>query len=91
MRLHPGNAFLQTLRGDDGIGVENEGVFAAGLHDGLIVGARKTHVLLVLNISDLGMPFTRKCDAIVTRQVVHDNDLARYTLHSLLHRAQSLL
>ena len=91
MRLHPGNAVLQTSRRDDGVRVQDEGVLAPCLHDGLVVGTGKAHILLVLDIGDLRVALTREGDAVVPRQVIDDNHLAGHALHGLFHRAQGLL
>ena len=91
MRPHPRDAVLQTTGRDDGVGVEDERVLALCLHDGLVVGAGKAHILLVLDVGNLRMPLAREGDAVVARQVIDDNHLARHALHGLLDSAQGLL
>ena len=85
MRTHPCDALLQALRCDDGVRIENERELPVGLHDGLIIGPCKTHIILILNESDLRMALSRKFNTVVTRQVIDNNYLARHIPNGLFH------
>ena len=72
MGLQEGDQRRQRAGMDHRIAVEQQEVRAAGLREGLVVGARKAHVGLVFNQRDPGKAFPHHLRAAVGGGVVDD-------------------
>ena len=84
MLRHPFEALAQTFGGDDGVRVEDKRVGAFRLHNGLVVGAGKPHILLVLNKGDTGEFWLNVWHGVVGGIVVNHDDFARQSLERFL-------
>ena len=88
---HPPQWLLNALGSDDGVGVEDECEVASSHGNGLIIGASKAHVALVLDKQDIGEAWLDEVHGVIGRAVVDNNYLALEATQCLLGGPDGLL
>ena len=91
MCFHPLNALIDTLRGDDGVGIENDGKGATCLAYGLVVGFGKAHVVVVFHKPYVGKFGFHERHRVVGGMVVDHPNFALSALERFLGRTDGLL
>ena len=91
MCFHEGQHISERTLLHDGVGIQQQHVFALCLADGKIISPCKTLVLLILHQFHPGVIALHHLHAVVRRVIVHHKHLTLDTLEGSLYALQTLL